>query len=236
MRWTIIKLDIVSSTQIAARKYIASGNGAGIVIVAQVQTNGMGRRGQNWYSPAGGLYLTALLKPIGEVGLIPLLGGVVVAETIRTRTNASVGLKWPNDIILEGKKVGGVLVESGWFKGRIKYVLLGIGVNLNNSIPEWLPEATSLIKIIGSMVDVDEFLNDILISLDRYLPYLESDPETIITSWIELSHMLNRKVEVTNSSGEAFSGLAVGLDSDGSLLVDCGNGIKRVVTGVLEFR
>jgi BirA family biotin operon repressor/biotin-[acetyl-CoA-carboxylase] ligase len=236
LQWKIIKLNEISSTQTAARKYIADDNGAGIVVLARVQTSGIGRRGQVWYSPEGGLYMTALLNPIGELGLIPLLGGVVVAEAIRTKIDVNVGLKWPNDIVLDGKKIGGILVESGWFNGRIKYILLGIGVNLNNHIPEWLPEATSLIKITGNAIDIDKFAHEILTILDHYLPYLESDPETIITSWSECSITLNRKVEITDNSGEKVSGLAVGISSDGSLLVDSGYVIKRVVTGVLQFR
>ncbi|GAG25193.1 unnamed protein product, partial [marine sediment metagenome] len=75
LTWTIVKLAMIGSTQTVAREYLASGHGAGTVIVAEGQTHGEGRRGRSWHSPEGGLYLTALLKPIGDVGLIPLLGG-----------------------------------------------------------------------------------------------------------------------------------------------------------------
>ena len=180
--------------------------------------------------------MTASLRPVGEVGLVPLMGGVAVAETIREMTNIDVGLKWPNDILIRGKKVGGVLAESGWARGKIKHVLLGVGVNLNNPAPDWLPEATSLSEELGRFVDVDSFLDILLETLDRYIPYLESRPELILSSWKEMSQTLDRMVEVTDEDGEVVSGLAVGVDPDGALLVDCGGTIRRVVAGVLELR
>jgi BirA family biotin operon repressor/biotin-[acetyl-CoA-carboxylase] ligase len=234
--WKVIKLDLTGSTQEKAREYLASGHGAGTVIVAAGQTGGRGRRGRSWYSPEGGLYMTALLRPVGEVGLVPLMGGVAVAQTIREMTNIDAALKWPNDVLIRGKKVGGVLSESGWAKGKIKHVLLGVGVNLNNTAPQWLPEATSLSEELGMFVDVDSFLDILLETLNRYIPYLESRPELILSSWKEMSQTLGRMVEVTDEDGEVISGLAVDVDPDGALLVDCGGTISRVVAGVLELR
>ena len=234
--WKVIKLGGIGSTQATAREYLASGHGAGTVIVAAGQTDGRGRRGRGWHSPEGGLYMTASLRPVGDVGLVPLMGGVAVAETIREMTNIDVGLKWPNDILIRGRKVGGVLSESGWAKGKIKHVLLGVGVNLNNTAPQWLPEATSVSEELGRVVDVDLFLDILLETLDRYIPYLESRPELILLTWKEMSQTLGRMVEVTDEDSEVISGLAVGVDPDGALLVDCGGTIRRVVTGVLELR
>jgi len=234
--WKVIKLGLIGSTQEKAREYLASGHGAGTVIVAAGQIDGRGRRGRSWHSPEGGLYMTASLRPVGEVGLVPLMGGVAVAETIREMANIDVRLKWPNDILMRGKKMGGVLSESGWAKGKINHVLLGVGVNLNNPAPHWLPEATSLSEELGRLVDVDSFLDILLETLDRYIPYLESRPELILSSWKEMSQTLDRMVEVTDEDGELISGLAVGVDPDGALLVDYGGTIRRVVTGVLELR
>jgi BirA family biotin operon repressor/biotin-[acetyl-CoA-carboxylase] ligase len=223
--WKVIKLGLIGSTQAAAREYLASGHGAGTVIVAAGQTDGRGRRGRSWHSPEGGLYLTASLRPVGEVGLVPLMGGVAVAQTIREMANINAALKWPNDVLIGGKKVGGILAESGWAGGKMKHVLLGVGVNLNNPVPDWLPDATSLTKELGEMVDVDAFLHR-----------MESDPELILSSWRESSLTLGKMVCVTDRSGEMVSGFAVDVDPDGSLIVDCGSEIKRVVSGVLEFR
>ena len=234
--WKVIKLGLIGSTQVAAREYLDSGHGAGTVIVAAGQTDGRGRRGRSWHSPEGGLYLTASLRPVGEVGLVPLMGGVAVAQAIREMANIDVALKWPNDVLIGGKKVGGVLAESGWAGGKMKYVLLGVGVNLNNSIPDWLPDATSLSKELGDMVNVDAFLHRLLETLDLNLLRMESDPKLILSSWRESSLTLGKMICVTDRSGEMVSGFAVDVDSDGSLIVDCEGEIKRVVSGVLEFR
>ena len=234
--WKVIKLGLIGSTQATAREYLACGHGAGTVIVAAGQTDGRGRRGRSWHSPEGGLYMTASLRPVGAVGLVPLMGGVAVAETIREMANIDAALKWPNDILIRGKKVGGVLAESGWARGKIKHVLLGVGVNLNNPPPDWLPEATSLSEELGRFVDVDSFLDILLETLDRYIPYLESRPELILSSWKEMSQTLGRMVEVTDVDGEAISGLAVDVAPDGSLLVESGGMIRHVVSGVLELR
>lgn len=236
MPWKVINLGLIGSTQEKAREYLASGHGAGTVIVAAGQTGGRGRRGRSWHSPEGGLYMTALLRPVGEVGLVPLMGGVAVAQTIRTIANVDAALKWPNDVLIGGKKVGGVLVESGWAGGKMNHVLLGVGVNLNNPAPDWLPEATSLSEELGRLFDVESFLDILLETLDRYIPFLESRPELIISSWKEMSQTLGRMVEVTDEDSEVISGLAVGVDPDGALLVDCGGTIRRVVAGVLELR
>ena len=180
--------------------------------------------------------MTASLRPVGEVGLVPLMGGVAVAETIRAMANIDAALKWPNDILIGGKKVGGVLAESGWAGSKIKHVLLGVGVNLNNPAPYWLPEATSLSEELGRLVDVESFLDILLETLDRYIPFLESRPELILSSWKEMSQTLGRMVEVTDVDGEAISGLAVDVAPDGSLLVESGGMIRQVVSGVLELR
>jgi BirA family biotin operon repressor/biotin-[acetyl-CoA-carboxylase] ligase len=234
--WNVIKLGLIGSTQATAREYLASGHGAGTVLVAAGQTDGRGRRGRSWHSPEGGLYMTALFRPVGEIGLVPLMGGVAIAETIRAMTNIDAALKWPNDVMIGRKKVGGVLAESGWAEGKIKHVLLGVGVNLNNPAPHMLPEATSLSEELGRFFDVDSFLDILLETLDRHIPYLESRPELILSSWKEMSQTLDRMVDVKDVDGEVVSGLAVDVDPDGALLVDCGGTILRVVAGVLELR
>ena len=236
MTRTVVKLGMIDSTQTVAREYLASGYGAGTVIVAKSQTQGKGRRGGSWYSPEGGLYITVVLKPAKVVSLIPLLGGVVVAEAIRDTADIGVGLKWPNDILISRKKVGGVIAESGWSKEEASHTLLGIGVNLNNSIPDWLPEATSLSKELGERVDVDAFLHRLLGTLDRHLLLMESNPGHIVSSWRESSLTLGRIVDVKNGSCEMVSGLALDVDSDGALLVDCRGEIKRVISGILDVR
>lgn len=235
-RWNIVRLGRVASTQKVARDYALSGQAAGMVIVAETQTEGRGRHGRKWHSPEGGLYLTAVLKPVGRAGLVPLLAGVAVAEAIKAVTGIEAGLKWPNDILIGGRKVGGVIVDSGWFRGEVRFILLGIGVNVNNPLPEALPEATSLSLELGKEIDVDRFMHDLIERLDHNLTNLDTDPDGMLQSWRRLAQTLGKRVEVTDCSGEVVRGLAVDVDQDGALILENREGRRRVVSGLLDGR
>lgn len=202
-----------------------------MVIVAEAQSDGRGRRGRRWDSAPGGLYLTAVLKPGSRSGLLPLLAGVAVAEAVRDLTGLKAELKWPNDVLIDGKKVAGVLVESGWSGGEVKFVLLGIGVNLTNPIPGDLMEATTLSKEVGEEIDKEELLYGLLRQLGYHLSRLESAPDEVLSSWRRLSSTMGGPVEIAVGPEEVVRGMAVDVDGDGALLVDVGGSIRRVFSG-----
>jgi BirA family biotin operon repressor/biotin-[acetyl-CoA-carboxylase] ligase len=234
--WKIVRLSRVTSTQKVARDYALSGCAAGTVIVAETQTEGRGRHGRKWHSVEGGLYLTAVLKPVSRAGLVPLLAGIAVAEAIKTVTGIKAGLKWPNDILIGGRKVGGVIVDSSWFLGEVRFILLGIGANINNPLPEALPKATSLSLELGKGIDIDRFLHILIERLDYNLTNLDTEPDEILKSWRRLTQTLGKHVEVVNCSGEVVRGMAVDVDSDGALILEnCGRR-RRVVSGRLKVR
>jgi BirA family biotin operon repressor/biotin-[acetyl-CoA-carboxylase] ligase len=189
-----------------------------------------------WHSPIGGLYATAVLRPRTNLGLMPLLGGLAIIEALISISRLSPELKWPNDVIINNNKIAGVLTEARW-KGNIpSCVLLGIGININNQIPHWLHNATSLSLESGKQYNIEEFLHELLKSLDKHLKILDSVPSIIIKKWKEACHIFGREIEVVNNNGCIIKGLALDLDSDGTLLVDTGSKIHRVVSGIILRR
>ena len=236
MPWKILRVSRVTSTQDAARDHTESGAGAGTVIVADTQSQGRGRQGRGWDSPPGGLYMTALLEAGSRANLMPLVAGVAVAETMRDGFGVEAMLKWPNDVLIEGRKVGGVLVDANWSGDRRGIILLGVGVNLNNAIPESLDETTSLSEEAGEEIDVDAFLESFLERLDELLPTLEDDPGEALARWEGLSETLGRRIIIKDSSGDVFEGVAESIDGDGALVLDCGGRSVRVLSGTVLGR
>lgn len=187
-----------------------------------------------WYSGVGGLYMTVVLRPKSAASLIPLMAGVAISDAIRDTADIDAWLKWPNDVIIVGKKVGGVLAESAWFRGELKHVLLGIGVNLNNPLPPSLTEATTLSNEIGEEIDITWFIHELLQSLGNVLDLLKYEPRRILEAWRGRSSTLGRRVEVVTSSSETVSGIAVDVNQDGALVLDVGGRRRPVLSGSLR--
>ncbi len=180
--------------------------------------------------------MTALLEAGSRANLMPLVAGVAVAETMRDGFGVEAMLKWPNDVLIEGRKVGGVLVDANWSGDRRGIILLGVGVNLNNAIPESLDETTSLSEEAGEEIDVDAFLESFLERLDELLPTLEDDPGEALARWEGLSETLGRRIIIKDSSGDVFEGVAESIDYDGALILDCGGRSIRVLSGTVLGR
>ncbi len=206
------------------------------MVVADTQSEGRGRQGRGWDSPPGGLYMTALLEVGSHANLIPLVAGVAVAETMRDHFGVEAVLKWPNDVLIEGRKVGGILVDAEWSGDERGVLLLGVGINLNNAIPEHLEEATSLSEESGEEIDVEAFLERLLESLDGLLQKLKTDPREVLTKWEGLSETLGRMIVVKDPSGDVFEGVAESIDYDGALKLDCGGRSIRVLSGTVLGR
>jgi len=231
--WKVIRYGQVPSTQDLAREAAHKRGGIGTVILAESQFSGRGRSGRSWVSSVGGLYFTAVLRPSSRPGLIPLMAGVAVAEAIRRLTGLGAELKWPNDILLGRRKVAGVLAETVWRGGEALYTLLGIGLNINNILPEDLPQTTTLSKELGHEVDAESLLSVLLGEIGVWSERLDESLDGVLESWRDLSATLGRKVDVIDSTGELIRGVAVDVDMDGALLVDVGGEIRRLHSGTL---
>jgi BirA family biotin operon repressor/biotin-[acetyl-CoA-carboxylase] ligase len=228
LRW----FDVVGSTNDVARTLAWTGEPEGTVVVARTQTAGRGRLGREWVSPAGGLWFSVILRPIAAPHDVPLLGlaaAVATSRGIERACGVQVGLRWPNDMVVAGKKIGGILAEAG---SEIRWVVVGIGINTNVDLDR-LPEgAISLSAVVGEPVDRVALLRAILTEIETlYEAFRGEDRATILRQWRERSTTLGRRVRVYLASG-TYEGVAEALDEDGALILRLPGGrTKRVVAG-----
>ncbi len=235
----------VDSTQRAARDLARGGAPEGTVVIAERQSAGRGRLGRQWHSPPGlNLYCSVVLRPALAPAAVPqlaLVAGVAVAAAVAEETGCHPALKWPNDVLLEGRKVAGVLTEMDAEVERVHHVIAGIGVNLNaplGSFPRALrPKASSLLAVTGSRVDRAAFTGRLLAALEaRYGRYLAVGFPSVRTEWESYSRMTGTAVRVASPGGEV-GGTVLGLDDDGALRLRRDDGqIVRVVAGEVTMQ
>lgn len=215
------------STNDLARELALAGEEEGTVVIAEEQTKGKGTRGRSWYSPKKkGLYASAILRPSKPtISLLPLVAGLAVREAIFKSLGIRLWLKWPNDLIWEEKKLGGILCESGFLGNRLSYVILGIGLNINHNLEDFPPEickqATSLKLIKEEDIEVKDILQRLWPALNGwYELFLSGEEEKIIRSFEKNSALpLGKKIAVVTERGE-FEGVFKGIDSFGGLVLE----------------
>ncbi len=235
----------LDSTNTKAYELAVGGAEEGEVVIAESQTKGKGRLGRIWFSPPYvNLYLSIILRPNippHQASLITLLAAVATAKAIEVCSDLRPSIKWPNDILLDGRKVAGLLNEIQSETDRIHFVILGIGVNLNvdgESFPKEIRSlATSIKRERGRPISRKDFLSVLLHQLeDGYTLFLKEGGEPILKAWKERAQLEGKTVKVT-SFGETLSGIAVGLDSDGALLLKMEDGRqKRILAGDVEYQ
>lgn len=230
----------LDSTNTYARRLAQQGASEGEVVIAERQSDGRGRLGRSWESPPYcNLYCSLLLRPTlapAQAPQITLMAAVALADTVASFVSEPPAIKWPNDILLQGKKLAGILTESSCDSQHIEFVILGIGVNLNFS-SELMPEvirhrATSLMEIAGKTISRESFLRRLIHDLDRCYAILEdSGFDAIAPRWQARFGLRGKRVRVEMGS-EMLTGRAVGIDRDGALLVEDDRGKhQRVVAG-----
>lgn len=225
-REVISWLDVVESTNTEAIDMARNGAPEGAVVVADCQTRGRGRQGRLWVSPAGvGLYVSTVLRPKVPVESIPgltLAAGVAAALAIE-QFDVGARLKWPNDIMIAEKKVGGILTEAVWDKRGIDFVVVGVGINVNTQEDE-LPlsierPATSLGLYLGREVSRTGLIRALLCQLERwYESFIQGESEAIHRAWKGLDMTAGREVEVCLPKTR-IRGTAESIGPDGALLV-----------------
>jgi len=222
----------IGSTMDAARELAKKGAGEGTIVIAEAQTHGRGRLGREWLSPKGGIYFTLILRPkISPVNAprINLMASLAVAATIRKLFGLDAGLKWPNDVLIEGKKVCGILAEMDAETDVLNFVNLGIGINANTSIPRFEKTATSLKHAVGKDISRKEFLGALLVEIEhRQASLMEA---SLLEEWRKLSVTLGKDVRIV-APGEVIVGRAIDVDTTGALIIRQRNGsLKKVVAG-----
>lgn len=240
----IFHYEEVSSTQeVAKRLATEGGEEEGALVVAESQTAGRGRRNRGWCSPRGGLYLSIILKPKmppSRAPLMALLAGLAIAKTIRKICGLKAELKWPNDILIRGKKVGGILIEIAAEADLISWIVVGIGLNANVRLSSLSPElrmtATSLEEECKEKVSRVEILRKLLEEVEHLCQILkEEGAEAILKEWKSMTNIMGVPVRVTN--GDVIEGVAVDLDQEGALIIKTYEGkIRRVVAGDVSLR
>jgi len=233
--------DAVPSTQSVVKEAAERGFREGFVAIAEEQTAGRGRRGRSWVSPRGGLWLSILLKPGLPPPKLPLLmlaAGLAVSKAVETTCGLKAELKWPNDVLINGRKVAGILAEASVEADLVHYVVLGIGVNVNNDLPVKLKEeATTLKEQLGSSVARVKLVQELLKALeDEYLTLKRGGYQEVLDGWRARSSILKSEVMVS-LMGEAYEGVAEDVDGDGALILRLKDGsLKRFLAGDVTLR
>ena len=231
----VIRLKTVGSTMDVARSLAELGWPEGTVVVAEEQTVGRGRLGRPWASPRGGLWFSLLLRPSlkGELlSLLPIAVALAVARALKALFGIKAGLKWPNDVLIRGKKVCGVLVESSSCGHEVSYAIVGVGINANFGLEE-LPEdlrgsATTLREELGRDVDLEELLMAVLRELQELYRALKEGSSEGVLREAERLMGFPRGLRVLVGR-DVLSGTAIGLADDGSLLLRLPDGrVERV--------
>lgn len=232
----LITMKSVDSTNEEAKRLAHEGAPHGLVIASDRQTAGKGRFSRKWSSePDGGLYFSVLLKPElppSDIASITLSAGYAVCLAVREYTGLDAGIKWPNDVILGSKKLCGILTEMAAQSDRIDYVIIGIGINVNNiSFPDEIAEkAVSLRMAAGSPIDRSEFFACVINKLDRVIgDFLISLSIDDIAHFKELCATMGRNVTVVRS-GQEISGVACDVSPTGELIIRLENGKEITVT------
>lgn len=238
----IIHYEALASTMDEAFHLGLEGALEGTVVCAEGQSRGRGRLGRHWFSPKGqGIYLSFILRPKltpSEVARLTLLCAVAVCEAIKNLTNLSAAIKWPNDLLIGGKKMGGILTELNAETDRVKFVVVGIGINVNTKA-DALPEtATSLRRELKRQISRVELTKEMLRQIEKYYLELQSRGFVLIAKkWKELSATLNKRIKLIDSAG-TLEGEAVDIDQDGGLLIrkDSGVVVKKMAGDILQLR
>jgi len=222
----------ISSTMDAARELARKGVREGTIVIAEVQAHGRGRLSREWLSPKGGIYFTLILRPSISPAYAPrinLMASVAVATTIRKLFGLNAELKWPNDVLIGGRKVCGILAEMDAEMDFVNFVNVGIGINANTSIPQFEKTATSLKDMLGREISRKEFLNALLVEINRRQALLmEAD---LLEEWKKLSGTLNKDVRIL-SPAEVIVGRAIDIDTTGALIVKEKDGsLKKAMAG-----
>lgn len=243
MAKNIIYLPVTDSTNTQAKRLGEEGAEHGTLVVTQCQTAGRGRRGRSWDSPEGNVYFTFILRPDVEVSrasMITLISVLALAKAIEKVTGLNTQIKWPNDVVANGKKLCGILTESSTDLEYINYVVVGIGINVNQtSFPDELADkASSLFLELGHSVNrgavLGEFLNLFEVYYDIFIK--TEDMSGLIDVYNEMLVNCGREVKIIEKDKERIL-KAIGIDENGGLIVENPEGIREsIISGEVSVR
>ena len=239
----IVHKNSLDSTNRYAKKLADTGAVEGVVVVAEEQTGGKGRLERKFFSPKEkGIWFSLILRPRclpKDAPKFTLMAAVAVAQAM-ARFNLHAEIKWPNDILYDGRKLVGILTELSAEISRVNYIIIGVGINVNINRADFPAELREIAASLSEMnggenLSRSDLFRAVLEEFDKL--YTASDFSEIFTLWKKYSVTLGREINVISAeSGESFSGVAVDIDSDGALIVDVGNERRTVYAGDVSIR
>jgi BirA family transcriptional regulator, biotin operon repressor / biotin---[acetyl-CoA-carboxylase] ligase len=242
MTWSLERVGIVDSTMHIAQERARAGAASGTTFVAEGQTHGRGRRGRNWFSPPGtGLWFTTLLRPANthtEISTLALVIGIAVQKALAAFGTPGVGLKWPNDLCAEQRKLGGILLESYASGDDGLIVLVGVGVNLARTDAETLPAEIQqryigLADLIGN-IPRDTVLEMTLQHMQTCYHLWSSEGfGPFVKIWEDHDVLFGRQVSA-EVNGQRMVGTCSGIQADGALKLVTPAGVQNVYAGEVE--
>jgi len=228
----VIFFQETASTMDEAARLSKEGAAEGSVVVAETQTSGRGRFGRNWVSPGGNILMSVVFRPTLEsLPFLSIMAGVAAVQTIRKTTGLAAKIKWPNDVMLDGKKVAGILVESVMEGGAVCYAVLGIGLNVAldpSRNQETSGVATSLEAAAGKPLPREDILRQLLQDLDSLYLKLRQG-QTPLETWRDMLETLGQRIQVTWRN-ETYAGVAEGIDELGNLQLRLEDGQLATMT------
>jgi BirA family biotin operon repressor/biotin-[acetyl-CoA-carboxylase] ligase len=239
----IIHKEKLDSTNTFAFKQALAGEAEGVCVVAESQEKGKGRLGRKWSSPSGkNIYLSVILRPSIHPSIvypITFLSSLAVSDTIEELTGINASLKWPNDVLIQGRKISGTLIELSTEADMVRFVVIGIGLNVNLG-PEEMDKdikakATSLLMETKKIYERPRVCGILLSNLERYYDLFKKEgARAICDIWEERAQIRGKHLEI-NQMGEVFAGTAKGIDRDGAILLDIQGTTKKILAGDVNF-
>jgi BirA family biotin operon repressor/biotin-[acetyl-CoA-carboxylase] ligase len=232
----IYYFDVLSSTMDMATELGIKGAPEGTLVLAEAQAQGRGRLGRSWLSPKyKGLYMSLILKPNilpNSAPVLTLLSAVSICEAIKEFAGLDIQIKWPNDLLLNNKKLGGILTELNAEMDAIRFVVIGLGLNVNNDRKTLFQGATSLKEQKGENINRIGLLQEILRKLEaNYLLFKKDGSQFIIEKWRNYSLTLGKRVKISCHK-EHREGEAIDIDTDGGLLIRKDSGlVEKIMAG-----
>jgi len=237
---TVFYFEELESTNITAKEKIKEKTIDGTVVIAGVQKGGKGRKDRKWDSPKGGLWFSVIFYPKipPQNGmLLTMTSSISVAKAIEELTGLKPVIKWPNDLLLGGKKICGILTELDAEIDRINNAVVGIGINVNNTIPDDLKDSASslLLENNNKTVSRVDLLRSIIGYLDEYYhEMLSGNYDLIRDIWLSYSNIIGRKIKVKNDLSD-LTGIVKDIDTSGCLVLDSKGKKIRVVCGDISY-
>ncbi len=236
-------LDTVDSTNNEVKRQAEAGAGNGLLVIGEQQSAGRGRRGRTWESPKGsGIFMSLLLKPDiapGHASMLTLVMGLAVRDALEQMGVPDVQIKWPNDIICSGKKICGILTEMSAQMDYINYIVVGVGINVHNhDFPAEVEQvATSVLQQTGRRICRAKLVAECMAQFEKYYAvFLKTEDLSGLLDLYQ-SHLVNceQKVRVSDLKAD-YTGIARGINAEGELLVETGDGLKYVSAGEVSVR